>query len=148
MCWRLPSSAAAVRSLAHTTWKRTVAESEPLRSGGGARINPLRAWTKYYWAAGYFATAVVVVAFIWLFADLLLRSPEFYPAWDQRNFYDLARGALSKVQSIIAGEPNSWSLAGWGFASQYNMLFAIPLTPVFSAFGESWYVYGMAIAVI
>ena len=87
-------------------------------------INPLCVWTRYSLAVGYFATAVVIVAFIWLFADFLLRAPEFYPAWDQRHFYDLAREALSKVRSILAGEPNSWSLSGWGLAHQYNMLFA------------------------
>src|SRR6266436_7438858 len=111
-------------------------------------INPLRARTQYSLAVGYFATAVAIVAFIWLFADFLLRAPEFYPAWDQRTFYGLARGALSKVQSIFAGEPNSWSLSGWGLAHQYNMLFALPLAPILRAFGESWYVYGMAVAVI
>jgi hypothetical protein len=111
-------------------------------------INPLHAWTRYSLAVGYFATAVAIVAFIWLFADFLLRAPEFYLAWDQRNFYGLARGALSKVQSILAGEPNSWSLSGWGLAAQYNMLFALPLAPVLWAFGDSWYVYGMAVALI
>jgi len=111
-------------------------------------INPLHAWTRYSLAIGYFATAVAIVAFIWLFADFLLRAPEFYPAWDQRVFYGLAREALSKVQSILAGEPNSWSLSGWGLAAQYNMLFALPLAPVLGAFGDSWYVYGMAVAVI
>jgi hypothetical protein len=111
-------------------------------------MNPLRGWTRYSLAVGYFATSVVIVAFIWLFADFLLRAAEFYPAWDQRLFYDLARGALSKVRSILAGEPNSWSLSGWGLAHQYNMLFALPLTPVLRAFGESWYIYGMAVALI
>jgi hypothetical protein len=99
-------------------------------------------------AVCYLVTAAVIVSFIWFFADCLLRAPEFYPAWDQRNFYLLARVALTKVQSILAGEPNSWSLAGWGFASQYNALFGLPLVPVFAAFGESWYIYGMAVAVI
>jgi hypothetical protein len=111
-------------------------------------INPLRVWARYNLAVGYFATAVVIVVFIWLFAHLLLRAPEFYPPWDQRNFYNLAKEALSKVQSIIAGEPNSWSLAGWGFAHQYNVLFGLPLAPVFMALGDSWYVYGMAVALI
>ena len=110
--------------------------------------NPLHVWTRYNLAVGYFATAVVIVAFIWFFADLLLRAPEYYPAWDQRMFYDFARVAQSKVQSILAGEPNSWSLAGWGLAHQYNALFGLPLVPAFTAFGESWYVYGMAVAVI
>jgi len=104
--------------------------------------------TRYRLAAGYFVIAVAVVAFTWFFADLLLRSPEYYPAWDQRNFYYLTKIAQSKVQSILAGEPNSWSLAGWGFAHQYNALFALPLAPVLMAFGDSWYVYGMAIALI
>jgi len=97
---------------------------------------------------GYFATAVIVVAFIWFFADLLLRTAEFYPGYDPRNFYDLARTAQSKVQSLLAGEPNSLSLAGWGFAHQYNALFAVPLAPVLMVFGESYYTYGMAVALI
>jgi hypothetical protein len=107
-----------------------------------------RVWTQYRLAVGYFATAVVIVAFIWLFADFLLRTPEWYPAWDQRNFYNLARGALSKIQSMFAGEPNSWTLYGWGLGSQYNMLFALPLASIVGVFGESWYAYGMGIAVI
>jgi hypothetical protein len=115
---------------------------------GNRMINPLRVWARYNLAVGYFATAAAIVVFIWLFAHLLLPAPEFYPAWDQRNFYTLAKGALSKVQSIIAGEPNSWSLAGWGFAHQYNVLFGLPLAPVFMAFGDSWYVYGMGVALI
>jgi len=73
-------------------------------------MNPVRVWTRYYLALGYFATAVIIVVFIWLFADFLLQAPKYYPAWDQRTFYGLARGALSKVQSILADEPNSWSL--------------------------------------
>src|SRR5260221_2647142 len=99
-------------------------------------INPLCVWTRYSLAVGYFATAAVIVSFIWLFGDFLLRAPEFYPAWDQRNFYALARGALSKVQSILAGEPNSWRLSGLGLAAQYNMLFALPLAPGPLAFRE------------
>jgi hypothetical protein len=111
--------------------------------------NPLRVWARYKLAVGYFATAVAIVVFIWFFARLLFPAPEFYPAWDQRNFYNLAtKGAISKVQSIIAGDPNSWSLAGWGLAHQYNVLFALPLAPVFIVFGDSWYVYGMAVALI
>jgi hypothetical protein len=111
-------------------------------------INPLRVWTRYKLAVCYVATAVVIVAFTWLFADLLLRSAEFYPNFDPRIHYGLARVAQSKVQSILAGEPNSWSLSGWGFAHQYNALSGLPLVPAFTAFGESWYVYGMAVAVI
>src|ERR1700730_5357740 len=111
-------------------------------------MNSLRMWKRYNLAAGYFATAVIVVAFIWFFADLLLRAAEFYPGYDPRNFYDLARTAQSKVQSLLAGEPNSLSLAGWGFAHQYNALFAVPLAPVLMVFGESYYTYGMAVALI
>jgi len=110
--------------------------------------NPLHVGPRYYLVVGYFTTAVVVVAFIWFFADLLLRAPEYYPAWDQRFMYYHAGVAQSKVQSILAGAPNSWSLAGWGLAHQYNALFGLPLVPAFTAFGESWYVYGMAVAVI
>jgi len=111
-------------------------------------MNPSRVWTRYNLTVGYFATAVIVVAFIWFFADLLLRTAEFYPGYDPRNFYDLARTAQSKVQSLLAGEPNSLSLAGWGFAHQYNALFAVPLAPVLMVFGESYYTYGMAVALI
>src|SRR5882757_5661449 len=111
-------------------------------------MGPLRVWTRYSLAVGYFATAVVVVAFIWFFGDFLLRAPEYYPFWDAHNFRSLAITAQSKVQSMLAGEPNSWSLAGWGFAHQYNALFGLPLVPAFTAFGVSWYVYGMAVAVI
>ena len=110
--------------------------------------NPLHVGPRYYLVVGYFTTAVVVVAFIWFFADLLLRAPKYYPAWDQRFMYYHAGVAQSKVQSILAGAPNSWSLAGWGLAHQYNALFGLPLVPAFTAFGESWYVYGMAVAVI
>ena len=110
--------------------------------------NPLHVGPRDYLVVGYFTTAVVVVAFIWFFADLLLRAPEYYPAWDQRFMYYHAGVAQSKVQSILAGAPNSWSLAGWGLAHQYNALFGLPLVPAFTAFGESWYVYGMAVAVI
>jgi hypothetical protein len=99
-------------------------------------------------AVGYFVTAAVIAAFIWLFADLLLQAPEFYPSMDQRNFHNLARVAQSKVQAILAGEPNSRTLSGWGFASQYSMLFALPLAPALMVFGESWYIYGMAVALI
>jgi len=49
---------------------------------------------------------------------------------------------------MLAGEPNSWNLSGWYLAQQHNTLFAIPLVPVLTAFGKSWYVYGMAIALI
>jgi hypothetical protein len=84
-----------------------VAKIEPLYAGGEAgtinplqTINPLHVSTRFSLVAGYLATALVVVAFIWLFANLLLRAPEFYPAWDQRNFYELARVAQSKVQAI------------------------------------------------
>jgi hypothetical protein len=111
-------------------------------------INPLSVWTRYNLAFGYFITVVIIVTFIWLFAEVLLRAPEFYSGWDARNFYGLAKGAQSKVQSILAGEPNSWSLSGWGFAHQYNMLFALPLAPVLVAFGDSLYIYGMAVALI
>jgi hypothetical protein len=124
-------------------------EVEPVRGGGSAiSINPLRVWRRYSLTVGYVAIAATIVAFIWLFADFLLQAPEFYPPWDQRNFYCLAREALSRVQAILAGEPNSWRLTGWGLGSQYNLLFALPLAPILGAFGESWYVYGMAIAVI
>src|SRR2546423_7507446 len=110
--------------------------------------NPLRVWTRYNLAVGYFATAVVIVAFTWFFADLLLRAAEFYPGWDPRSFFGLAKVAHSKVQSILAGEPNSWSLSGWGLGQQFNALFALPLAPVLAAFGESLYIYGMAVALI
>jgi hypothetical protein len=111
-------------------------------------IKPLTASTKYKLLVGYLTTAVIIVAFIWLFADFLFDAPEFYPAWDQRNFYELASLARSKVQSIFAGEPNSWSLSGWGLGQQYNTLFALPVVPVFIAFGQSWYIYGLAVALI
>jgi hypothetical protein len=111
-------------------------------------INPLRVGTRYNLTVGYFATAVVIVTFTWFFADLLLRAPEFYPDYDPRIHYGLARAAQWKVQSMLAGEPNSGSLSGWGFSEQYNVLFGLPLVPAFTAFGESWYVYGMAVAVI
>jgi hypothetical protein len=108
----------------------------------------LRVWRRYCTTVGYVATGVVVVAFIWLFSDFLFRAPEFFPSWDQRNFYNSTREALSKLQSIFAGDPNSWTLSGWGLGSQYNILFGIPLAPIIASFGDSWYVYGMAIAVV
>jgi hypothetical protein len=111
-------------------------------------MNSMRVWKGCSLPVAYCTTVVVIVTFTWVFADLLLRAPEFFPAWDQRNFYELAKLAQSRVGSILAGEPNSWSLAGWGFAHQYNLLFALPLVPVFTEFGQSWYIYGMAIAVI
>jgi hypothetical protein len=122
---------------------------EPLYTGARARmIQPPREWTGYRSAILYIAIAAAIVTFIWLFADFLLRAPEFYLSWDQRLFYDLAIAAQSKVQSILAGEPNSWNLSGWHLAQQYNTLFALPLVPVLTAFGKSWYAYGMAIALI
>jgi hypothetical protein len=97
---------------------------------------------------GYLAVVGVSLWFIWSLANLLFDRPEFYPGWDQRNFYALAIEAQSKVQSIFAGEPNSWSLSGWELSHQYNTLFALPLVPALIAFGQSWYVYGIATALI
>jgi hypothetical protein len=99
-------------------------------------------------AVGYFATVAVIVGFSWFFGDHLLEAPEFFPDYDPRIHYTLAKIAAERVHGILAGAPNSWTLSGWGFAHQYNGLFGLALVPAFTAFGESWYIYGMGVAVI
>jgi len=79
-----------------------------------------------------------------VFGDFLLRAPEFYPIWDQRVCYKLARVA----RSLVAHEPNAWAPFKATLGSEYNAVFGLPLSPALMAFGEPYYVYGMAVAVI
>jgi hypothetical protein len=93
---------------------------------------------------GYIGISIVIAIFMLLFGDFLLRAPEAYPLWDQRLFYNLARLA----RALLAGEPNSWAPFRATLSGLYNALFALPLAPALMAFGESYYVYGMAVAMI
>jgi hypothetical protein len=81
---------------------------------------------------------------MWFFGDFLLRTPEFYPNADPRNWYGLA----GLAHALLAGEPNSWAPFRATLQSEYNALFALPLAPALIVFGQSYYVYGMAVAVI
>ena len=99
---------------------------------------------KYLDGIGYLAVSLVVLTFIWLVGDFLLRAPEAYPLWDQRSYYKLA----GLARALLAGEPNSWTPFWTTFSTDYNALFALPLAPALIVFGASYYVYGMAIAVI
>jgi hypothetical protein len=81
---------------------------------------------------------------MWFFGDFLLRAPEVYPLWDQRLYYRLAQVA----RALLSGEPNSWAPFLATLAREYNALFGLPLALPLTAFGESYYVYGMAVAVI
>jgi hypothetical protein len=107
-------------------------------------MEPRRAKTKYIDAVGYLGISLLIVTFIWLFSDFLLRAPEVYPLWDQRMYYALARDA----RALLSGAPNSWAPFRATLAGDYNALFGLPLAPALMAFGESYYVYGMAVAVI
>lgn len=93
---------------------------------------------------GYVAVGILTAAFAGVFARLLLLAPAYYPAIDQRHFLALAHLA----HALLIGEPNSWLPFRATLPSQYNALFAVPLVPVFSLFGDSYYVYGMSVALI
>jgi hypothetical protein len=107
-------------------------------------MEPRRGKLKHIYAAGYLSISLVIVAFMWSFGDFLLRAPEVYPLWDQRLYYGLARVA----RALLSGEPNSWAPFRATLPSEYNALFGLPLAPALMTFGESYYVYGMAVAVI
>jgi hypothetical protein len=100
---------------------------------------------KYIYAVGYLGVSLLIGTYIWFFADFLLRAPEFYPLWDQQYYFRLARIA----EALLSGEPNSWAPFRATLSGEYNnAMFALPLAPALMAFGESYYVYGMAVAVI
>jgi len=98
----------------------------------------------YRYLVSYLAVFVAILVFMWVFGDFLLRAPEFYPNWDPRNWYRLA----GLARALLAGEPNSWAPFRETLQSEYNALYALPLAPALMAFGQSYYVYGMAVAVI
>lgn len=95
-------------------------------------------------ALGYVAVGILTVAFAGFFAQLLLSAPAYYPAIDQRHFLALAHVA----HEFLIGAPHSWLPFRATLPSQYNALFALPLVPAFSLFGESYYVYGMSVSLI
>jgi hypothetical protein len=92
----------------------------------------------------YFVVSFAILAFTWVFGDFLLRASEFYPNWDPRNWYRLA----GLARALLAGEPNSWTPFWATLQEQYNALITLPLAPALIGFGQSYYVYGMAVAVI
>jgi hypothetical protein len=107
-------------------------------------MEPRAAETKYIYAVGYLAVSLVIVIYIWAFSGFLLRAPEFYPLWDQRLYHGLAQVA----RALVSGEPNSWAVFRATLPNEYNALFGLPLAPALMAFGDSYYAYGMAVAVI
>jgi hypothetical protein len=107
-------------------------------------MGPRRIGIEYINYVGYPAISLVILTFMWFFGDFLLRTPETYPLWDQRLYYSLARVA----RALLSGESNSWAPFRATLGRDYNALFGLPLAPALMAFGESYYVYGMAVAVI
>ena len=99
---------------------------------------------KYINVLGFLVIFLLILVYISFFGDLLLRAPEVYPLWDQRNYYRLAHLA----RALLSGELNSWAPFRAALGQEYNPLFALPLAPALMAFGESYYAYGMAVAVI
>jgi hypothetical protein len=93
---------------------------------------------------GYLALSIAILAFMWFFGDFLLQEPDFYPNWDPRNWYRLA----GLARALLSGEPTSWAPFRATLQSEYNALFALPLAPALMVFDQSYYVYGMAVAVI
>jgi hypothetical protein len=93
---------------------------------------------------GYLVIFLVILSFTSIFGDFLLQKPEFYPNWDPRNWYRLA----GLARALVAGESGSWGPFWATMQEQYNALIALPLAPALIAFGQSYYVYGMAVAVI
>jgi hypothetical protein len=107
-------------------------------------MEPRRVEIKYIDILGHLGIPLVIVTYIWFFGHFLLRAPGVYPLWDQQTYFRLARIAAA----LLSGEPNSWAPFRATLPSEYNALFALPLAPALMAFGESYYVYGMAVALI